>query len=150
MYHRLRAAFGFLELGDPDSAWEELETIPAGQRDDRVVLRMRVEIYRHKERWMEMAEIARHLTEVEPEQSEHWTNRAWAERRHLGIPTAEATLFEALERFRENPLIHYNLACYAAQLGRIDESKMRLGIAIELEPEFKALALEDKDLEGIW
>jgi hypothetical protein len=26
MYHQLRAALGFLELGDPDSAWEELES----------------------------------------------------------------------------------------------------------------------------
>ena len=28
MYHQLRDAVGFLELGDPDSAWEELESIP--------------------------------------------------------------------------------------------------------------------------
>ena len=54
MYHNLRAAQGFLELGDPDSAWEELEMIPAEERAHPLVLRMRVYIYREKARWMEM------------------------------------------------------------------------------------------------
>ena len=43
MHHNLRAALGFLELGDPDSAWEELEQIPAEDRAHPVVLRMRVD-----------------------------------------------------------------------------------------------------------
>ena len=38
MYHQLRAAKGFLELGDPDSAWEELEKIPTAERAHPVVL----------------------------------------------------------------------------------------------------------------
>ena len=57
MYHNIRASQGFLELGDPDSAWEELELIPAEERAHPVVLRMRVYIYREKARWMEMAEM---------------------------------------------------------------------------------------------
>ena len=58
MYHQLRAAQGFLELGDPDSAWEELESIPAEDRAHPVALRLRVCIYREKKKWMEMAEIS--------------------------------------------------------------------------------------------
>jgi len=150
MYHNLRAALGFLELGDPDSAWEELELIPAEERAHPMVLRMRVDIYRDKERWMEMAEIARYLTEIEPEQPSHWIDRAWAERRHLGITTAEQTLIKALEGFPDESLMHYNLSCYACRQGRIDEAKERLAKAIELDPQFRALALEDEDLEGIW
>jgi len=70
MYHNLRAAQGYLELGDPDSAWEELESIPAEDRAHPVAFRLRVYIYRDKGKWMEMAEISRHLTEVEPDQPE--------------------------------------------------------------------------------
>jgi len=150
MYHQLRAAQGFLELGDPDSAWEELESIPAEDRAHPIALRLRVYIYREKMKWMEMAEISRHLTEIEPEQSEHWTNRAWAEQRHLGLEAAEETLLRARDSFPADPLIHYNLACYAAKLGRVDEAKIRLGKAIELAPHFKELALEDEDLQGVW
>ena len=150
MYLQLRAAQGFLELGDYDSAWEELETIPAEDRAHPVVLRMRVKIYRHKERWMEMAEIARHLTEIEPHQTSHWITRAWAERRYLGFATAEQTLLKALEGFPDDSLIHYNLACYACRQGRLKEAKELLAKAIILDPQWRESALEDEDLEGIW
>jgi len=150
VYHQLRAAQGYLELGDPDSAWEELELIPAEDRAHPIVLRMRGYIYRDKGKWMEMAEIARHLTQIETQEPEHWTNRAWAERRHIGLKTAEETLRLARELFPKEPLIHYNLACYAAQLGRIDDAKALLAAAIKLDPVFKEMALEDEDLAGIW
>lgn len=150
MYHQLRAAQGFLELGDPDSAWEELESIPAEERAHPIALRLRVYIYHEKKRWAEMAEISRHLTEVEPEQPEHWTNRASAERRHLGIPVAEKTLLHALERFPNEGILYYNLACYSAVDGRTAEAKSLLSKAIEIDPEFKQLALEDEDMAGIW
>ena len=150
MYHNLRAAQGFIELGDPDSAWEELEGIPAEDRAHPVALRLRVYIYREKKKWMEMAEISRHLTEIEPQQAEHWTNRAWAERRHQGIPVAEKTLLHALKHFPNEGILYYNLACYAAVDGRTAEAKSLLSKAIELDPEFKELALEDEDLAGIW
>lgn len=149
MYHQLRAAQGFLELGDPDSAWEELESIPPEDRAHPVALRLSVYIYREKKKWMEMAEISRHLTEIEPEQAEHWTNRAWAERRHQGIPVAEKTLLQALAKFPNEGLLYYNLSCYAAVDGRTVEAKSLLIKAIELDPAFKGLALEDEDLVGI-
>lgn len=150
MYHNLRAAQGFIELGDPDSAWEELEGIPAEDRAHPVALRLRVYIYREKKKWMEMAEISRHLTEIEPQQPEHWTNRAWAERRHRGIPVAEKTLLHALKHFPNEGILYYNLACYACQLGRLDEAREKLAKAIEMKPAFKRAALEDEDLKAIW
>lgn len=150
MKHNLRAALGFLELGDPDSAWEELEALPAEDRAHPFVLHLRVKIYQEKGRWMEMAEIARHLTRIEPGQPSHWIDRAWAERRHQGIPVAEKTLLAALKQFPEEGTIFYNLACYAAVEGRTAEAKSLLRKAIELNPKLKALAMEDEDLVGIW
>ena len=85
-----------------------------------------------------------------PEQAEHWTNRAWAERRHLGIPVAEKTLLHALKQFPNEGILYYNLACYSAVDGRTLEAKSLLSKAIELDPEFKEVALEDEDLKGIW
>ena len=134
----------------PDSAWEELESIPAEERAHPIALRLRVYIYRDKGKWMEMAVISRHLTEIEPQQPEHWTNRAWAERRHLGIPVAEKTLLHALAQFPNEGIIYYNLACYAAVDSRTVEAKSLLSKAIELDPAFKQLAVDDEDLVGIW
>ena len=75
---------------------------------------------------------------------------AWAERRHQGIPVAEKTLLNALKHFPNEGLLYYNLACYSAVDGRTLEAKSLLSKAIELDPSFKGLALEDEDLAGLW
>ena len=47
-------------------------------------------------------------------------------------------------------ILHYNLACYACQLGDIEEAKSRLSTACKMDPQFKATALDDPDLEAMW
>ena len=150
MYHQLKAAQGFLELGDPDSAWDELESIPAEDRANPTVLWMRLEIYRSKERWNEMMAIAQHLVQVQPENPCHWVHLAWAERRAINVQKAEGTLLTAMDRFPDVGTIHYNLACYSCVAGRIEEGKERLETALRLEPSLRADALEDEDLAGVW
>ena len=46
--------------------------------------------------------------------------------------------------------MQYSILTQAAQLGRIDDAKALLATAIELDPVFKEMALEDEDLAGIW
>jgi len=42
----------------------------------------------------------------------------------------------------------YSEVVYAAQLGRVDDARALLDVAISLDPMFKQLALEDEDLTG--
>ena len=150
MYHQLKAAQGFLELGDPDSAWEELESIPAEDRAHQAVLWTRLEIYRKKQRWDGMVEIAKHLVKVSPDNPIHWLDLAWAQRRGINLPIAEKTLVEASGRFPNEATIHFNLSCYLCLQGKIEESKERLKRAIDLDPSFREIALEDEDLKDLW
>ena len=150
MYHQLKAAQGFLEHGDADSAWEELESIPAEYRAHPTVLWMRLEIYTKKQRWDGMVEIAKHLVEASPDVPQHWIDLAWGQRRAIDLKTAERTLKEALGRFPNEALIHYNLACYSCISGRVEEGRVLLEKALRLEPNLKATALEDEDLAGVW
>jgi len=71
-------------------------------------------------------------------------------RRHLDLQTAEKTPLEAQQRFPEEATIPFNLGCYAAQLGRLDEAREKLAKAIKMEPAFKKAILEDEDLKAIW
>ena len=150
MYHQLKAAQGFLELGDPDSAWEELESIPAEDRADQAVLWTRLEIYRRKQKWDGMVEIAQHLVQKSPDNPKHWLDLAWAQRRGINLPIAEKTLVEASGRFPNEATIHFNLSCYLCLQGKIEESKERLRRAIDLDPSFREIALEDEDLKDLW
>jgi Tfp pilus assembly protein PilF len=47
-------------------------------------------------------------------------------------------------------MTHFNLGCYACQLGDIDQAKERVRRSIELDAKFKMLALDDPDLEPLW
>jgi Flp pilus assembly protein TadD len=69
--------------------------------------------------------------------SENWISLAYAQRRYLDLQTAEKTLLEAQERFPEEATIPFNLACYACQLGRLDEAREKLAKAVGMEPAFK-------------
>jgi Flp pilus assembly protein TadD len=64
-------------------------------------------------------------------------------------PTA-AILEPAHDRFPQEALISYNLACYRAVSGRIDEAKQLLAEAFTLDPDLRITALDALDLEGIW
>jgi hypothetical protein len=72
---------------------------------------MRLEIYRKKQKWDGMVEIAKHLFKTSPENPQHWVDLAWGQRRGVDLQTAEKTLREALGRFPNKAVIHYNLAC---------------------------------------
>jgi len=49
-------------------------------------------------------------------------------------------------------MIAFNLACYACQLGRLEEAREWLRKAMDLgdEKEIKTRALDDPDLEPLW
>ena len=57
----------------------------------------------------------------------------------------------ALDTFKNEHLVWYNMACYACVLGNKDEARELLGKAIELGGDaVKTQALEDPDLQGVW
>ena len=147
---RLVAASGALELGLPDLANDELEDIPLAHRLHREVLVMRVMVYRAAEFWELMREVSRFLTEMWPEDPQHWIWVAYATRRSRSIEEAEVWLKRAMEAHPTEPIIPFNLACYAAVTGRIDEAKKRLERAIHLDASCRMMALEDPDLEPLW
>jgi tetratricopeptide (TPR) repeat protein len=83
-----------------------------------------------------------------------WTEKAYAVRRMTGgsIEAAEEILLDAARRFPEYALIHFNLACYAAQMGKLDEAVERLREAIRVSDDpdkIRQDAVRDEDLEPI-
>ena len=68
---RLNAAVGYLNLGMPQDAWNELEDIEAKDRARPEVLKVRVEVCRALESWEMMAEVSNHLRKIEPDEVGH-------------------------------------------------------------------------------
>ena len=85
-----------------------------------------------------------------------WLDRrkAYALRRMTGgsVKAALDALLPAADRFPSQPMIAFNLACYACQLGRLEEAREWLRKAMDVgdEKEIKTRALDDPDLEPLW
>jgi hypothetical protein len=47
-------------------------------------------------------------------------------------------------------MTHFNLGCYACQLGDFANAKKFVGDTIKPDTKFKLLALDDPDLEPLW
>ena len=146
---RLLAASGFSELGLYQEAIEELESLPFELKETTVVLASWLELYQHWHKWAEALSIAQRLTELEPNEPNWAIALAYATRRARGLTLAREVLQEASGKFENCAAIHFNLACYAAQLGELDEAHLCLTRAIELDRAFATLAKTDPDLAPI-
>jgi lipopolysaccharide biosynthesis regulator YciM len=146
---RLLAASGFAELSLFQEAVHELEELPESLKELPAVLGVWLEVYQRWQKWSEALSVATRLSEMEPEEPSWPVALAYAMRRSRGLVFAKDVLLQAAEKFPDCAAIQFNLACYAAQLGQLDEARQRLHRAIQLDKEFESLAKTDPDLEPI-
>ena len=100
--------------------------------------------------WAAMQVVAKKLVELDPT-APHWAIAwAYATRRAESIEQAKVILTDALDRHRTEPLIHYNLACYDCQMGKIPSAKQFIATALRLAPGMRPMALSDEDLKPLW
>jgi tetratricopeptide (TPR) repeat protein len=150
----LKAAAGWIQLGDYDSANDELEKIRAEWRAHPDVLDMRWFIYSHHEQWDACLDITTAIVKTAPDRVSGWIHKAISLRRAngRGFEKAKGLLLEAAKLFPEDGMIQYNLACYSAQLGQLDAAKEYLHKSYELgdAKQIKLMALDDEDLKPLW
>ena len=146
---RLNAAVGYLNLGMPQEAWNELEDIEPKERARPEVLKVRVEVCRALKQWEMMAEASNHLRKIEPDEVGHSLNMAYATRRFKSEAEAAEILSMALRRYYDDALVRYNLACYWCVMGRVEEAREMLGTACRRDESLRELAETDEDLVGL-
>ena len=150
----LKAAAGWIQLGDYDSANDELENIRAEWRAHPDVLELRWLIYSHHEQWDACLDITSAIVKMAPDRVWGLIHKAISLRRANGggFENAKALLQEAAKLFPGDGMIQYNLACYCAQLGQLDAAQEYLGKSYELgdAKQIKLMALDDEDLKPLW
>jgi predicted Zn-dependent protease len=142
----VQAAFGWLELGLPAEARAELAALTAAHAAHPRASACRLALASHEEAWAEAREWAEHLVMLQPDEPQWTISLAYATRRARSLPEAEAILRAARARFPREAVLPYNLACYAAQLGRLDEARTLLAEATALDESVMDLAAQDPDL----
>ena len=153
--HHLSAAIGWLELGNHREAGDEIAKVSAACQGHPDVLEVRWEICSACQNWEAGLNVAETLVSKAPERYSGWVFRAYALRRVQsgGLEKARAALQPACERFPKVAIIPFNLACYAAQFGHLEEAWAWLHKAMEAEGDverIKRMALADADLKPLW
>lgn len=148
----LRAAQGWLELGNPLEANEELEKIMPQLRARPDVLEVRWQVYAAAKKWEATLDIATALIELLPDDPTGWINRSYALHELKRTAEARDNLLRVVDRFPLNATIRYNLACYECQLGLLAFAKGWLEKAFTAgdQKAMKLAALADPDLEPLW
>ncbi|TAK95825.1 MAG: tetratricopeptide repeat protein [Verrucomicrobia bacterium] len=152
--HHLDAAIGWLGLGAEADAIEELDRISKSKQNHPDVLDLRWTICAQHEDWAQALLIAQTLVQLAPRRASSWLHYAYALRRvpEGGLEKARAILQPAAEKFPEEPIIPFNLACYACQMRKPEAALEWLRRALDLggKSRIKAMALQDGDLKPLW
>lgn len=148
----LKAAEGWIRLGAWDVANDELENITPQLRAHPKVLKLRFHIYLMGKHFELATAAADGLVEMLPEDPEGWIDRSDALHEMKRTSEAQEKPRPAAEKFPADWRIQYDLACYACQLGEIEEARAFLARAIELgdAQEVKSKALDDPDLSRLF
>jgi predicted Zn-dependent protease len=129
-----------------------LDEITPTLRGHPAVLEVRYHIYAAAKKWDYAAEIARAITELNPDSSFGWVQQAYALHELKKTQEAWNLLLPVVDKFPGEYIVCYNLACYAAQLGNLKAARSWLQKAIKLagNNQIKLMALDDPDLEPLW
>jgi tetratricopeptide (TPR) repeat protein len=152
--HHLNAAIGWLELGNRAEARIELDHIDPARQNHPDVLEARWLICAEEKRWDEALAVARALLHGAPERPSGWLHQAYALRRipNGGVNQAWDALLPAFDKFHDEPIIAYNLSCYACQMNQLEAARtwFKRAAAIGGKEQIKQMALADADLEPLW
>jgi Flp pilus assembly protein TadD len=152
--HHLDAAIGWLGLGCAGDARAELARISPANLDHSDVLEARWTICAHEKQWGEALEIACSELRIAPNESSGWLHRAYALRRvtNGGLSQAWDALLPAAKMFPAEPIIAYNLSCYACQMQQLDIARhwLNRAVAAGQKEAIKKMALADADLQPLW
>ena len=148
----LRAAQGWLELGNAEESYAELRQVPSDWRHHPEVLELEWHILARQQRWEASLPVAEQLALAAPQVPAGWVHRSFALHELQRTEEALENLLAAHHRFPKDPLICYNLACYECQLGRELEALewLRQAFALGGRKQYRAMARRDPDLKPLW
>ena len=146
----LQAAQGYFELGMLDDALTELDTLPADLQEGAAVLQMRLFIHMREKRWPEALDISRTFCRVQPEETLGFIHAAFCLHELRRTAEAKALLLAGPAALLNEATYHYNLGCYDAVLGNIEEAQGHLRTSFRLDGKFRDYARTDPDLRPVW
>ncbi len=145
----IRAATGWLELGMPDDALEELEALTGEDRRERRVLELKLSAQMAKADWTHASATALELCEQAADEADYFMSAAYCLHEAGRTEEARHCLLNGPGVLVEFPVYHYNMACYLWTLGEQVAARECLDRAVAMDEGFLEAARTDRDLVGM-
>ena len=145
----LEHAIGYLELGMLDDALRELDETDLSLQNSEVGLKLRIQIFMASKNWEDALALGRKLCKEHPCDDEAYIHTAFCLHELTRTREAKETLLSGPTSLQQKALFHYNLGCYHAQLGELDEAIECVKRAIKMDKSYYQIALDDPDLTSI-
>jgi predicted Zn-dependent protease len=145
----LEAAQGWLGLKNWREAKAEIAHIPPSLQSHPDVLQVRWAIHAAARDWELAAQVAEDFRHANPDSPFGFVHLAYALHEMKRTREAQNILLPVVDKFRDEYIIRYNLACYACQLGDQEAAWRWLekSMALTDPNDVKRMALNDPDLE---
>ena len=145
---------GWLGLGCPREARAELDQLSASGQQHPDSLAVFWSLHASENQWEAAHGVAQAEMSANPDEVVGWLHRSYALRRMPGggLSRAWDALLPAAKKFQNQPVVAFNLACYACQLDHLDMARHWLQKALlSGQPaEIRKMALADPDLQPLW
>jgi hypothetical protein len=128
----LRRVHGWLELGCPAEAFEELETLPDSLHSSREVLKLKCTILAAFEDWNDLRDLSSTCADYFPKEPSFGEDQAWAEHKLGRTAEAYSLLIQRSKGCPASWRTAYYLSCFAYQINRVREATEWLGLALLL------------------
>jgi hypothetical protein len=147
----LRRTHGWLELGCPSEAFEELEQLPDNLHSTREVLKLKCNILSTSRNWNDLRVLSATSAMYFPQEPVFAEDWAWSEHKQGRTADAYSILEQAAEKYQKTWRTAYFLACFAYALKRVREATEWLGLAFLLHnspAQLKSRALREDDFHS--
>ena len=145
----LTAASGYAELGLPDMAWDELRALTDDDRRQPDVQEFSIALLVREERWAEAVAAGHPLCADSANSPALFIHTAFALHELGRTPEARALLLAGPGSLHADPLYHYNMACYLAVCGELNDAADSLRTAFRMDSKLRAHATTDPDLKKL-
>src|SRR5215831_4612093 len=127
----------------------ELNAIYERYHDRAEVLQILLhKLIRHK-RWPQALHVSRKLCRIAPECCTGFLHASFCLHELGKTAEAKKLLLKGPPLLLKEPIYYYNMGCYEALLGNVDNAQLHLQTSFEMDSAFRELAKKDPDLKAL-
>lgn len=149
MERTLLAAQGYIELEMPAEAMRELDSLPSADQDRAEVLHVRLFILMRAREWNKAMDVCDRLRRLDPNDTTGFIHGAFCLHELGETEQAKKLLLSGPAELLREATYFYNMGCYDAVLGNIDEAHHSLEISFKMDDKFREIAKYDPDLKSV-